>query len=30
MKRGELTDEQWEKLQPLLPPQKPTRGRPSH
>ncbi len=30
MKRGELTDEQWEKLKGLLPPQKPARGRPSH
>jgi transposase len=29
MRRGELTDEQWEKLQPLLPPQKPKRGRPA-
>lgn len=29
MRRGELTDEQWERLKPLLPPQKPTRGRPS-
>src|SRR5690242_21353625 len=29
MRRGELTDEQWEKLQPLLPPQKPKRGRPT-
>ena len=30
MRRGELTDEQWEKLYPLLPPQKPNRGRPAH
>lgn len=29
MKRGERTDEQWERLKPLLPPQKPSRGRPS-
>lgn len=29
MKRGELTNEQWERLQPLLPPQKPKTGRPS-
>ena len=28
MRRGELTDDQWEKLQPLLPPQKPRTGRP--
>jgi transposase len=27
MRRGELTDEQWEKLAPLLPPQKPAVGR---
>jgi transposase len=27
--RGDLTDRQWEKLQPLLPPQKPTKGRPN-
>jgi transposase len=30
MRRGELTDEQWEKLRPLLPPQKPNIGRPAH
>lgn len=30
MRRGEVTDEQWEKLYPLLPPQKPTVGRPAH
>jgi transposase len=30
MNRGELTNEQWERLQPLLPPQKPTTGRPAH
>src|SRR5260370_827517 len=29
MRRGELTDEQWEKLYPLLPPQKPIVGRPA-
>ena len=28
-KRHELTDEQWERLQPLLPPQKPKTGRPA-
>ena len=28
--RHELTDEQWERLAPLLPPQKPPRGRPAH
>jgi len=28
-RRHELTDEQWEKLEPLLPPQKPHTGRPS-
>lgn len=27
--RYELTDQQWERLQPLLPPQKPKTGRPS-
>ena len=27
--RGELTDAQWERLRPLLPPQKPRTGRPS-
>src|SRR6266700_4804387 len=30
MRRRELTDEQWKKLYPLLPPQKPKRGRPAH
>src|SRR2546430_10578887 len=30
MQRGELTDEQWEKLAPLLPPQKPRVERPAH
>jgi transposase len=29
MRRGELTDEQWEKLAPLLPAQKPKVGRPA-
>lgn len=29
MRRGELTDEQWEKLRPFLPPQKPKIGRPA-
>jgi transposase len=29
MRRGELTDEQWEKLARLLPPQKPKVGRPA-
>lgn len=28
--RGELTNEQWEKIEPLLPPQKPRTGRPAH
>ena len=27
--RFELTDEQWAKIEPLLPPQKPRRGRPA-
>jgi transposase len=27
--RHELTDQQWERLQPLLPPQKPPTGRPA-
>jgi transposase len=30
MNRGELTNRQWERLQPLLPPQKPKTGRPAH
>ncbi len=30
MRRRERTDEQWEKLYPLLPPQKPKVGRPAH
>jgi transposase len=29
MKRKELTNTQWERLQPLLPPQKPKTGRPA-
>jgi transposase len=29
MSRGELTDEQWERLRPLLPSQKPKTGRPA-
>ena len=29
VRRYELTDEQWEKLGPLLPPQRPRTGRPS-
>ena len=29
MKHKELTDTQWERLQPLLPPQKPQTGRPN-
>ena len=30
MVTSELTDAQWEKLRPLLPPQKPRTGRPAH
>ena len=30
MYRGELTNEQWERLKPWLPPQKPYTGRPAH
>jgi transposase len=30
MHRYDLTDEQWLRLQPLLPPQKPRTGRPNH
>jgi transposase len=30
MNRGELTNSQWERLHPLLPPQKPKTGRPAH
>lgn len=29
MRRGELSDEQWERLEPLLPAQKPQTGRPN-
>jgi transposase len=29
MHRGDLTNEQWERLEPLLPPQKPHTGRPA-
>jgi transposase len=29
MKRGELTDQQWQRLEPLLPPEKPWTGRPN-
>jgi transposase len=29
MGRGDLSDQQWQQLQPLLPPQKPTTGRPA-
>lgn len=29
MERHRLTDDQWERLQPLLPPQKPATGRPN-
>lgn len=30
MGRGDLTNEQWERLKPLLPPQKPRTGRPAN
>jgi transposase len=30
MARQQLTDQQWERLRPLLPPQKPKTGRPAH
>jgi transposase len=30
MRRHELTDEQWARLAPLLPPRKPRTGRPNH
>src|ERR671916_491167 len=30
MTTSDLTDDQWEKLRPLLPPQKPRTGRPAH
>ena len=29
MGRSDLTDQQWQQLQPMLPPQKPTTGRPA-
>jgi transposase len=29
MNRGDVTNAQWERLQPLLPPQKPKTGRPA-
>lgn len=29
MRRGEVTDKQWQRLQPLLPPEKPKTGRPN-
>ena len=29
MNRGDLSDKQWERLKPLLPPQKPHTGKPS-
>jgi transposase len=29
MHRGDLTDKQWERLRPLLPPQKPWTGKPN-
>ena len=30
MKRYELTDAQWRRLKPLLPPERPRTGRPNH
>ena len=30
MKRYELTDAQWRRLEPLLPPERPWTGRPNH
>jgi transposase len=30
MNRGDLSNEQWERLKPLLPPQKPKTGKPNH
>ena len=30
MRRHELSDEQWERLAPLLPPQRPAHGRPAN
>ena len=29
MRRHELTDDQWDRLEPLLPPQRPSTGRPN-
>src|SRR5437660_1614911 len=29
MRRGDLTDQQWQRLEPLLPPEKPWTGRPN-
>jgi transposase len=29
MHRGDLTNDEWQRLEPLLPPQKPTTGRPA-
>ncbi|WP_409878285.1 hypothetical protein [Nostoc sp. EfeVER01] len=30
MNRGDLSNEQWERLKPLLPPEKPLTGRPNN
>ena len=30
MNERDMTDEQWERLRPLLPPQRPATGRPAH
>ena len=30
MNRGDLSTEQWERLKPLLPPEKPQTGKPNH
>jgi transposase len=30
MNRGDLNNEQWERLKPLLPPEKPRTGKPNH
>src|SRR4051794_14069379 len=29
VRRGDLTDQQWQRLEPLLPPEKPWTGRPN-
>jgi transposase len=29
MRRGDLTDQQWQRLEPLLPPEKPRTGQPN-